>query len=159
MALINCKECGSQISDKAKTCPQCGFEQPKKTSLFTWIIGGLFAFGVLFAVYGSTRESTTTEIAQPKDENKAGLLLYFAQEQIKQNAKDAASVKFRGEQLHEKTDVGAVACGEVDAKNSFGAYTGFKGFVAIEKDMTLYIENGANSKYFAEKWNKYCVNK
>ena len=68
MALINCKECGSQISDKAKTCPQCGFDQPKKTSLFTWIIGGLFALGVLFAVYGSTREPTNTETTQPKKE-------------------------------------------------------------------------------------------
>lgn len=25
MALITCPECGSQISDKAKSCPQCGF--------------------------------------------------------------------------------------------------------------------------------------
>ncbi len=159
MALINCKECGSQISDKAKTCPQCGFDQPKKTSLFTWIIGGLFALGVLFAVYGSTREPTNTETTQPKEENKAGVLLYFAQEQIRKNAKDPSSVEFRGEQLHEKTESGAVACGEVNAKNSFGAYTGFKGFVAVEKDMTLYVEDGVNAKKFAEKWNKFCVSK
>jgi hypothetical protein len=25
MALINCPECGAQISDQAPTCPQCGF--------------------------------------------------------------------------------------------------------------------------------------
>lgn len=159
MALKSCKECGGPVSDKAESCPRCGANQPKKTSLLTWIIGGLFAFGVLFAVYGSTREPRATEKTQNKPENKAGLLLYFAQEQIKQNAKDPSSVQFRGEQLHEKTDVGAVACGEVNAKNSFGAFTGFKGFVAVEKDMTLYIENGVNAKKFAEKWNKYCVNK
>jgi hypothetical protein len=159
MALKPCKECGGPVSDKAESCPRCGAKLPKQTSLLTWILGGFFAFGVLFAVYGSTREPSTTEITQPKNENKAGLLLYFAQEQIKQNAKDAASVQFRGEQLHEKTDVGAVACGEVNAKNSFGAYTGFKGFVAVEKDMNLYIEDGVNSKRFAEKWNKYCVSK
>ena len=27
MALIHCEECGSELSDKAKTCPNCGFDQ------------------------------------------------------------------------------------------------------------------------------------
>ncbi len=26
MALINCPECGKQISDSAKMCPHCGYE-------------------------------------------------------------------------------------------------------------------------------------
>ena len=26
MALINCPECGHQVSDQAKTCPHCGIE-------------------------------------------------------------------------------------------------------------------------------------
>ncbi len=26
MALIKCSECGKEISDKAKQCPHCGFE-------------------------------------------------------------------------------------------------------------------------------------
>lgn len=25
MALVNCKECKKEISDKAQTCPNCGF--------------------------------------------------------------------------------------------------------------------------------------
>jgi uncharacterized membrane protein YdbT with pleckstrin-like domain len=28
MALIQCPECGHRISDKAKTCPSCGFDLP-----------------------------------------------------------------------------------------------------------------------------------
>ncbi|WP_424191841.1 zinc-ribbon domain-containing protein [Ampullimonas aquatilis] len=31
MALIKCKECGSAISNKAVSCPQCGAKRPKKT--------------------------------------------------------------------------------------------------------------------------------
>lgn len=27
MALIKCRECGKDISDKAKSCPNCGFEK------------------------------------------------------------------------------------------------------------------------------------
>ncbi len=29
MALIKCKECGKEISNKADACPHCGFKQPK----------------------------------------------------------------------------------------------------------------------------------
>ncbi|MCQ2609239.1 MAG: zinc ribbon domain-containing protein [Lachnospiraceae bacterium] len=32
MALINCPECGKQISDKAKVCPNCGYETDQMSS-------------------------------------------------------------------------------------------------------------------------------
>lgn len=31
MALIECEECGNQVSDKAKSCPNCGFEKKSFT--------------------------------------------------------------------------------------------------------------------------------
>ena len=34
MALINCPECGHQISDNAKNCPNCGFSLKSKHSFF-----------------------------------------------------------------------------------------------------------------------------
>lgn len=37
MALTKCKECGEEISKKAKKCPKCGSPQ-KRTSLFTWFV-------------------------------------------------------------------------------------------------------------------------
>ena len=53
--------------------------------------------------------------------------------------------------------VSDVACGQYNAKNSFGAYTGYKGFVAVEKTQKAYFEDGPNSSEFARYWNKYCV--
>lgn len=41
MALVKCKECGGQVSTSAKACPACGAKPPRKTSLTTWIIGGV----------------------------------------------------------------------------------------------------------------------
>lgn len=38
MAIIKCKECGREISSKAKTCPGCGYKNKKKTSKLTWVI-------------------------------------------------------------------------------------------------------------------------
>lgn len=35
MALIHCKECGAQISDKAQACPQCGAPVGKKAQATT----------------------------------------------------------------------------------------------------------------------------
>lgn len=37
MALIKCKECGSEVSTEAKACPKCGVKPPKKVGLLGWI--------------------------------------------------------------------------------------------------------------------------
>ena len=159
MTIKPCKECGAPISDKADKCPNCGIKQKKKTSVLTWIVLGVIVFTVLIGFFSGSNETTSTNSSNNNEKNKAGVMLFYAQEKIKANAKDPASVQFRGEQLHEVTDQGAVACGQYNAKNSFGAFTGFKGFVAVEKDQTLYVESGANANLFAQKWNKYCVSK
>lgn len=53
MALIKCKECGTNISTKAKACPSCGAVAPKRTSIFTWIFLVVFVAPVFAAmIYG-----------------------------------------------------------------------------------------------------------
>ena len=116
MAIKPCKECGSPVSDKASTCPQCGAKQPKKTSKIAIIFAGLMLFIIIIGLLSGEDTSENTQSVTEK-ENKAGVLLFYSQQQIKQNAKDPESVQFRGEQIHENTDSGAVACGEYNAKN------------------------------------------
>lgn len=48
MALIKCKECGKEISNKAKSCPNCGLVIKKQTSNFHYYVIG---FLVLFLIY------------------------------------------------------------------------------------------------------------
>ncbi len=48
MALIRCKECGCQISSKAKFCPNCGI-RIRRTKTSTWIIFGIIV--LLFIIY------------------------------------------------------------------------------------------------------------
>jgi hypothetical protein len=50
MALKNCKECGHQISSKAKTCPNCG-AKIRRTSLFTWLVFAFVLAIVLSSIY------------------------------------------------------------------------------------------------------------
>lgn len=78
MALKKCKDCGSEVSKKAKSCPKCGSPQKPSTSKFTWVVGGLFAIVVLNMVFSSggdheasTTTTTTTKTERPPAAYKA----------------------------------------------------------------------------------------
>lgn len=50
MALIKCKECGNDVSDKAKTCPKCG-AKVTRPSVFLYLLGFLVVgFGVMMLI-------------------------------------------------------------------------------------------------------------
>lgn len=46
-----------------------------------------------------------------------------------------------------------VLCGEVNGKNSYGAYTGYKRFVATTTPKQLAMEDGLD---FFEIWDNHC---
>ncbi|MGK0269467.1 MAG: RNA polymerase subunit RPABC4/transcription elongation factor Spt4 [Cocleimonas sp.] len=58
MALVKCKECGEEISSKAKDCPKCGAKPPKKTSLFTWLV----LIIIVSVIYSVSQSSTSTSV-------------------------------------------------------------------------------------------------
>lgn len=60
MALINCKECGAQVSTQAKTCPSCGAKVKKPTSIVTWVILGVFGIGFIGALAGGGEGGSTS---------------------------------------------------------------------------------------------------
>lgn len=63
MAMVACKECGKKISTKAKACPECGAERPKKTSGFTWFVLIAIIFGVYVA--NQTPKPPSTPLPAP----------------------------------------------------------------------------------------------
>lgn len=61
MALDKCKECGAQVSDKAKNCPSCGAPYKKKTgclSCLAIIFFSLVGIGVFSAILSSSDNSS-----------------------------------------------------------------------------------------------------
>ncbi len=50
MALITCKKCGQQMSDKAQVCPHCGAIVRKSSSVVLPLILGIVVYGVLSAI-------------------------------------------------------------------------------------------------------------
>lgn len=66
MAMAKCRECGTEVSDEAKTCPKCGIAKPvKKTSLLVKILGGLFAIGFLGNLIGHGGSSNSSGSPAP----------------------------------------------------------------------------------------------
>lgn len=55
MALINCPECNNEVSDKAKTCPNCGYSMRTKNTIdfsnkhtkITKIVLSIFMLGII----------------------------------------------------------------------------------------------------------------
>ena len=76
MALINCSECGKEVSDKAKSCPNCGspiceeFEESKVVIYgisHMGLIGGTLKVYVDDEFYGDLRKGQVLEIPLEKD--------------------------------------------------------------------------------------------
>lgn len=99
MALMKCSECGTEISDKAKTCVKCGAPVKRKVSGARWIIAAPLALFVFYVAYraGSGLEPVTqmaqaqaTAIAQGK---KAPIVAELDQTGAKLVCKDFVRMK------------------------------------------------------------------
>ncbi len=53
-------------------------------------------------------------------------------EYVASQLKDPKSTEFRNVKLKKNSIAGSVMCGELNSKNSYGAYAGFKRFIAIK---------------------------
>lgn len=83
-----------------------------------------------------------------------------AKQGVKEQMKDPSSVQFRNVHGYKKGGNDAVLiCGEVNAKNSFGGYTGFHYFTYLSGH--LFVNKPADGCTFCENpfneyWNEAC---
>ena len=71
MAIKKCKECGSEVSSKAKNCPQCGADQRNffgKHKIISSILV-LFVLGIIGSLMGGD-DSKDVNVSSNKTENK-----------------------------------------------------------------------------------------
>jgi len=74
MALITCKECQAEVSNKADACPKCGVKIKKKVALWKKILGGFVLFLIAVAVFspgGKNGSGTTQSTDSSKGEQAA----------------------------------------------------------------------------------------
>ncbi|WP_141687427.1 hypothetical protein [Pseudomonas putida] len=71
-----------------------------------------------------------------------------AREFVEGVLKDPSSAEFRNQRG---------LCGEVNSKNSFGGYVGFKKFIAASREMVVFENDGRmNPGDFETAWSTHC---
>lgn len=76
MALKKCKECGTEVSSKAESCPKCGAVLKRKTGCVTWVVFLGLVFLFVVGYIGSQSTSTTTPSVSGTSVPKLELLGY-----------------------------------------------------------------------------------
>lgn len=162
MAMIECKECKTQISEQAQDCPKCGAKVSKKTSFITWLAGAVAALGVGSCVVGMNQSEPGRELAQAK---KASI---EASKSPAQKAAEAAAEKHRN--IEFKFSVMAAQMVKAGTKNP-------SSFELVDANLVEYgalclVYRGTNSfnavvtsniaitrKFTIGSWNKDCAGK
>ena len=54
--LVQCKDCGKEVSKSAKTCPHCGAKKPYEGIGFFEVVGFLILLVVLVAIFSGDSE-------------------------------------------------------------------------------------------------------
>ena len=71
-----------------------------------------------------------------------------AMEKIKANLKDSDSAKFQNVKTITNSKAEESVCGEVNARNAFGGYTGFTPFAYTNKNIYLVSDDDSNSIHY-----------
>lgn len=165
MALVRCADCGKDRSDQAPACPYCGrpnppgygqaaaveYASPRATgfALLALVIGVLI-IAIVVHLKGPSPVADVPIVAGPSDSD----LRVNAELAVQQQLRDPASAQFQNEVIRRKGDVASV-CGEVNAKNGFGGYTGFTSFAVVGN--LAVVQSPSSGKTFATVWNRYCT--
>lgn len=76
---------------------------------------------------------------------------------VTQGLKDPESAKFKGLGIYKSTSGLNYLCGEMNAKNSYGAYTGYVRFASAVEG--LKVIDSPNSEMMDLLWPKWCATK
>lgn len=165
MALIQCGECGKEISDKATSCINCGapieniayippssdkykvkfVDTPKKNRGLKFIIViGLAVWGIVYMFSSETR-MTTEELAEKavkdKIRNRIYLVTANCEEIIKFTLKFPSSYKYIGEEYTPADDQGNGEKVNVHyvAKNELGNELPYTGKCTVNDNKIKYL--------------------
>lgn len=106
---------------------------------------------VMLAMRGEDRPApltTNVKLEQPSEY----AIIRVGQRSVESRLKDADSAKFRNQFVGKS----GVPCGEVNAKNGFGGYNGFKRYIASGGGVSV-VEDEMPVEQFEATWQKLCA--
>lgn len=111
--------------------------------------------GTVIGIYGSDNKPPVDPVVAAR-ERAEGAALFVGQRAVRERLKDPSSAVF-SEGLGRTVDGQHVACGMVNAKNSFGAMAGKEPWLAIVERDIVMVRSPQNSSRFYKLWNHYCA--
>lgn len=162
---LRCPECGAfyekalliKAGRQVQTPPPLRAAAPrppvrkKQTSPFMIVVACLIGFVVLLAVIGSGNkpEQPSRAAAKPVSEYD---IIRAGQRAVENKLKDSDSAKFSSQFVGKS----GVPCGSVNAKNSFGGYTGYMRYMASGGGIVI-IEGEVDQDTFEGAWDRVCA--
>jgi hypothetical protein len=163
MALATCRDCGRKVSTEAASCPQCGrvflktqpdaAPAPAPAGRGKWILLAAAIVGFSMVAYSGSHPSASDN-APPDPAVLDGELQYGGEQAVKARLRDPESAQFRNEVVVHKAKTTAL-CGEVNARNGFGGFTGYEPFIANGSDMVVFPADLSGST-FSAAWDRFC---
>lgn len=117
---------------------------------------GLVAVGAMISQFTQPAPPGALDEAESERANGDAKTLSFGQMVIQRSMKEPASAEFSGGFGRVKHG-SRVACGRVNGKNSFGAYSGASPWLVIVDQDVAMTKEFDNARRFVTFWNKYCT--
>jgi hypothetical protein len=162
---------GQRPRDQAPNVKGCRGRSPGMRPGYI-LLGGLGILGALFVgVRDPTDDTskkasvaaTSTATPEPAIDTEADAREQKIKEQnwiaigqvaVREKLKDGDSAKFRGTFFHRGSDGVPMSCGQVNARNSFGAYGGFERYVSGGSARMTFLESEVSD--FDNVWSRLC---
>jgi hypothetical protein len=88
--------------------------------------------------------------AQKKQEEDA-VLIRLGEKYVKEKVLSPADAQFRNQFIGKQ----GAPCGEVNAKDAFGAYIGYQRYIAVARELTMLAQDVAPAEFEAS-WTQIC---
>jgi len=89
--------------------------------------------------------------AEQKQREEAATLTSLSEKYVKEKVLEPSSAQFRNQFIGK----GGAPCGEVNAKDAFGAYIGYQRYISVARDLTLLAQD-VSPQEFEQQWKQLC---
>jgi len=89
--------------------------------------------------------------AEQKQREDMALLNSQGEKYVREKVLEPAHAQFRNQFIGK----GGAPCGEVNAKDAFGAYIGFQRYISVARDLTLLAQDVTPDE-FETQWQQLC---
>jgi hypothetical protein len=148
MSTLKCRKCSAVYPSSDKACPSCmcPARDLRPILLSGLLVAVVFIFG--YWIFGGREEEPDTSMVSDS------AVISRAFSAVRASLKDPSSADFGLTKRYSVAEGKNVACGTVNAKNSFGGYAGAKRFVYTHESASLVFDDG--SPDFSGLWTSLC---